>query len=70
MYYISQYPTVGVARKVKRISDFNGFSDEEGTEWLVRKARDINIHDRIPVYVQRDRKLVRHPDKKVATCWI
>jgi hypothetical protein len=70
MYYISQHPSVGVAQKVKRISDFNGFSDEEGTEWLVRKARDINTHDCIPVYVQRGRKLVRHPAKKVATCWI
>jgi len=70
MYYISKYPNVGVARKVKRISDFRGFSNEEGTEWLVRKAWDINTYDCIPLYVQRDRKLVRHPAKKVATLWI
>ena len=72
MYYISQYPSVGVARKVKRISDFNGFSDEEGTEWLVRRSNAFapSTHDCIPVYIQQNRKLVRHPEKKVATCWI
>ncbi len=72
MYYIWRYPSGCVTQQVKHLSAFNGFSDEEGTEWLVRRTKAFNpsTTDCVPVYVQRNRKLVRHPDKKVASGWV
>lgn len=74
MKYIWRYPSGCVTQQVKHLSAFNGFSDEEGTEWLVATSKRMryapSATDCIPVYVQQNRKLVRHPDKKVATCWI
>lgn len=75
MYYVSQFPEVRVAQKVKRLKDFTrNWSPEwkyktEGSQWLVRKRAEVKQTDIIPVYVIKDGKLTK-TSSETMTNWV
>jgi len=73
MYYISRFPGVRVAQKVKRLKDFTRNPEchirKEGSEWLVRKRAEVKDTDVIPVYVIKNGKLTK-TDTDTMTTWV
>lgn len=63
MYYISKPNQPHYSRVVKRLSDMSRAQPEEGSEWHVRKRRQIRAFDHLAVYFWRNGKLVRCPQK-------
>jgi len=66
MYYISKPDQYQLARVCKRLSDFSRSMPEEGSEWHVRKRKNLSAFDSLDVYFVRGGKLVRCPRKSSA----
>lgn len=66
MYYISKPDQYHYARVCKRLSDFSRSMPDEGSEWHVRKRKNLSAFDSLDVYFFKGGKLVRCPRKSSA----
>jgi len=61
MYYISERGYAYPARICKRLKDFIRISKpEEGTQWNVRKKKQVEFMDFLDVYEVKNGKLVKN----------